>query len=109
MVLQIGTPYTSMWSDWQHDLIYKRPKKFAEDKDGKLYALAMANYFFSLDKERNQLPQYPSVMEKANTLDILKDNTGGVDPNEHYKKNTIFSQCMFLVEGHAVSISMSTP
>ena len=86
MELQIGTPYTNMWADWGHDLIYKGPKEFAENKNVKSYASAMADYFVTLDEERNQLPQCPSIMEEANALDILKDNAGGADPNELYKK-----------------------
>ena len=86
MELQIGTPYTNMWADWAHDLIYKGPEDFAEDKDVTSYALKMAHYFYTLDNERNKLPQCPSIMEKANALDILKENAGGADAKELYKK-----------------------
>ena len=56
MELQIGTPYTNMWADWNHDLVYKGPKEFADDESVKTYSIAMADYFLKLDEERNQLP-----------------------------------------------------
>ena len=86
MELQIGTPYTNMWADWNHDLVYKGPKEFADDESVKTYSIAMADYFLKLDEERNQLPDCPAIMEEVNALDILEDNAGGADAHALYEK-----------------------
>ena len=86
MELQIGTPYTNMWADWDHDLVYKGPKEFADDESVKTYSIAMADYFLKLDQERNQLPDCPAIMEEVSALDILRDNAGGADARALYEK-----------------------
>ena len=48
--LQIGTPYTNMWSDWNHDFIYKGPTYIAQDQDAQNYSMALAEYFWKLDE-----------------------------------------------------------
>ena len=84
--LQIGTPYTDMWSNWGHDLLYKGPQWFAGDKDVKSYQLKLADYFFQLDELRNQLPDCPKFVRETDVLEILKYNAGGADPYELFKK-----------------------
>lgn len=86
MELQIGTPYTNMWSDWNHDLVYKGPESFQDDEKVQKYSLDLAEYFLILDQERNKLPLCPATLEEANALEILEMNSGGADANKLYKK-----------------------
>ena len=75
--LQIGTPYTNMWSDWNHDFIYKVPKDISNDPKVGNYSLAMAEYFWKLDEDRKILPPCPSKLTSADPLKILKEGVAG--------------------------------
>ena len=46
--LQIGTPYTNMWSDWSHDFIYKGPAYIAQDQYAQNYSMTLAGYFLEV-------------------------------------------------------------
>lgn len=83
--LQIGTPYTNMWSDWNHDFIYKGPEQIAKDKAVEQYSLAMADYFWKLDEERRMLPSCPKILKQADALKILRDGVAGDHAQETYK------------------------
>ena len=84
--LQIGTPYTDMWSNWNHDFIYKGPKNIADDSGVQNYSLSMADYFWKLDEVRRDLPPCPKIMKEANALKILRDGVAGDHAEETYKK-----------------------
>lgn len=70
--LQIGTPYTNMWSDWNHDFIYKGPTYIAQDQDAQNYSMALAEYFWKLDEVRRNIPLCPVILKESKALDVLK-------------------------------------
>ncbi|XP_066914632.1 uncharacterized protein [Clytia hemisphaerica] len=84
--LQIGTPYTDMWSNWNHDFIYKGPKNIADNSGVQNYSLSMADYFWKLDEIRRDLPPCPEILKEANALKILRDGVAGDHAEETYKK-----------------------
>ena len=84
--LQIGTPYTNMWSDWNHDFIYKGPANIQNDPVVGNYSLAMADYFWKLDEDRRVLPACPQLLKKADSLKILREGVAGDHAKATYKK-----------------------
>jgi len=84
--LQIGTPYTDMWTNWNHDFIYKGPAGIKNDADVRNYSLTTAEYFWQLDEIRRSLPPCPSVLREADALKILREGVAGDHAEETYKK-----------------------
>lgn len=75
-----------MWSDWNHDFIYKGPANIKNDDEVNIYSLAMADYFWKLDEERRALPMCPQIMKNANSLKILREGVAGDHAEATYKK-----------------------
>jgi len=84
--LQIGTPYTNMWSDWNHDFIYKGPEEISKDPEVGNYSFAMADYFWKLDEDRKMLPPCPEKLTSANPLKILREGVAGDHADQLYQK-----------------------
>ncbi|XP_065674307.1 uncharacterized protein LOC124819218 [Hydra vulgaris] len=84
--LQVGTPYTNYWSDWNHDFIYKGPPEINNSSDVNRYSLALADYFLTSDSSRSILPLCPTFLQNANALDILKSSLPLPDAEKMFKK-----------------------
>ena len=75
-----------MWSDWNHDFIYKGPDSIQKDMEVSKYSLAMADYFWKLDEDRRALPTCPQLLKGADSLKILREGVAGDHAEETYKK-----------------------
>ena len=64
--VQMGTPYMTLWADWEHDVVYKGPPRFKQNKNVKMYAQRLAKYYMMLDDIRNEmLPSCPKILKKS--------------------------------------------
>lgn len=70
--LQTGIPYTDMWSDENHDFIYKRPTYLTQDQDAQNYSMVLAEYFWELNEVRRNIPLCPVMSKESKVLDVLK-------------------------------------
>ena len=86
MELQMRTPYMNMFSDWNHDFIYKGPKEIKKDKSSRVHSMEMAEYFWKLDDVRNIVPSCPDILAKANPMEILKQGVASDHADEYFKK-----------------------
>lgn len=84
--LQLGTPYCNMWSDWNHDMIYKGPKYFSENEQVMDYSLSLADYFYEMDERRRFLPFCPRYISEKDALQVLRDGLDGEHAEKTYKK-----------------------
>lgn len=71
--IQIGTPYMTLWADWEHDVVYRGPKEL-QDNDVQEYAQRLADYYMTLDNIRDKLnPGCPQILQKTNPREIFGD------------------------------------
>ena len=62
----------TLWADWEHELVYKGPKKFQQNSDVKEYAQRLAKYYMTLDDVRNGMsPECPRILKKAKPKKIF--------------------------------------
>ena len=64
--IQMGTPYMTLWADWEHDVVYKGPPRFKQNKNVYKYAQRLAKYYMMLDDIRNKmLPSCPQILQES--------------------------------------------
>lgn len=69
--IQVGTPYMTLWADWEHDVVYKGPKNLKKDASVTKYAKLLAKYYMLLDDLRNGMsPDCPLILRKTKAEDI---------------------------------------
>jgi len=62
----MGTPYMTLWADWEHDVVYKGPPRFKQNKNVNKYAQRLAKYYMMLDDIRNEmLPPCPQILQES--------------------------------------------
>ena len=66
--VQMGTPYVTVWTDWERDVVTKG----LQSKNVKKYAQRLAKYYMMLSDIRNEmLPSCPQFCRKEGNSPIL--------------------------------------
>lgn len=72
--IQVGTPYMTLWADWEHAVVYKGPKDLHENNDVKEYSQLLAEYYSMLDNIRDRnMPKCPEILRKTKAKEIFSD------------------------------------
>ena len=70
--IQVGTPYMTLWAEWDHAVVYKGPEHIKDKKSVQSYALELAQYYMMLDNIRDgMIPQCPEYLKKTSAHDIF--------------------------------------
>ena len=73
--IQVGTPYMTLWAEWEHAVVYKGPEKLKEKKDVRSYAQQLAEYYMMLDNIRaGMLPRCPGILRRTPGQDIFAEH-----------------------------------
>lgn len=72
--IQTGTPYMTLWADWNHAVVYKGPEEFQQNGNVEVYSQLLAEYYMMLDNIRDGIiPQCPPILRKSNATVIFGD------------------------------------
>ena len=70
--IQVGTPYMTLWAEWEHAVVYKGPEDLKNNENVKLYAQKLAGYYAMLDDVRNRMdPSCPRILKKTNAKKLF--------------------------------------
>ena len=70
--IQVGTPYMTIWAEWEHAVVYKGPEDLKNNKKVNSYAERLAGYYAMLDEVRNgMIPKCPRILKKTNAKDLF--------------------------------------
>lgn len=72
--IQVGTPYMTLWAEWEHTIIYKGLEKIKNDKKVLSYAQELAGYYMMLDNIRDKTnPVCPAVLKSASAKEMFSE------------------------------------
>ena len=72
--IQVGTPYMTLWAEWEHAVIYKGPEHLKYDKKVLSYAQKLAEYYMMLDNIRDGMNvECPNGLKYTHGQDIFTE------------------------------------
>ncbi|XP_028392670.1 uncharacterized protein LOC114517211 [Dendronephthya gigantea] len=83
--IQVGTPYMTLWAEWEHAAVYKGPEHLHNDKKVRSYAQRLAEYYMMLDNIRDGMNVWcPKALRSTSARDIFSDRDWKVfgEPND---------------------------
>ena len=70
--IQVGTPYMTLWAEWEHAVVYKGPEHIKDKKSVRSYAQELAQYYMMLDNIRDgMIPRCPKDLKRTSARDIF--------------------------------------
>ncbi|XP_028392553.1 uncharacterized protein LOC114517105 [Dendronephthya gigantea] len=70
--IQVGTPYMTLWAEWEHAVVYKGPENLKNEKKVRSYAQKLAGYYMMLDNIRDGMTiKCPEALKSTAGSDVF--------------------------------------